>query len=149
MFDHALPFTLDVVTLGVKDFTRSVRFYGTLGLLRKMRATGDEIAFFDAGGVVLSLLRWNVLAQDVALPAAARTDDFCGMTLARLCRSDREVDAVLARALGIGGRLLKPAQQTSFGGYSGYFADPDGHAWEVARARGFSFAADGRVILPD
>ncbi len=149
MLEHALPFTLDVVTLGVTDFARSVRFYGTLGLLRKMRATGDEIAFFDAGGAVLALFRWNMLAEDAALPVATQPQAFRGVTLARMCHSDTEVDAVMARALGIGARLLKPAQRTSFGGYSGYFADPDGHAWEVVRAPGFSFAADGRVILPD
>jgi catechol 2,3-dioxygenase-like lactoylglutathione lyase family enzyme len=149
MLQHALPFTLDVVTLGVRDFARSVRFYGTLGLLRKMRATGDEIAFFDAGGVVLALFRWNMLAEDAALPVAPHSDGFRGATFARMCRSDQEVDAVMARALGIGAQLLKPAQKTSFGGYSGYFADPDGHAWEVVRAPGFSFADDGRVVLPE
>jgi catechol 2,3-dioxygenase-like lactoylglutathione lyase family enzyme len=111
MFEHALPFTLDVVTLGVKDFARSVRFYGTLGLLRKMRATGDEIAFFDAGGVVLALFRWNMLAEDAALPVAPHPDGFRGATFAHMCRSDQEVDAVMARALGIGARLLKPAQK--------------------------------------
>jgi uncharacterized protein len=142
-------FALNAVTLGVTDFARSVRFYEALGLTRKMRATGDEIAFFDAGGLVLALFRWNMLAEDAALPDEPRPQAFRGTTLARMCRSDAEVDAVMALALSIGARLLKPAHHTSFGGYSGYFADPDGHPWEAVRAPGFSFAEDGRVILPD
>src|SRR5712691_11708598 len=127
----------------------SVRFYEALGLPRKLRATGDEIAFFDAGGVVLALFRRHMLAEDAALPEAPRPQAFRGTTLARMCRSDAEVDAVMAHALSIGARLLKAAQHTSFGGYSGYFADPDGHAWEAVRAPGFSLTADGRVTLPD
>lgn len=65
-----------------------------------------------------------------------------------MCRSDAEVDTILAHALRVGGRLLKPAHRTSFGGYSGVFADPDGHPWEIVRAPGFSSRADG-VMLPD
>jgi hypothetical protein len=143
------PFALNVVTLGVTDFARSVRFYEALGLRRKMRATGDAIAFFDAGGMVLALFRWDELAADAAVAEEPRPQAFRGTTLARMCRSDAEVDRLMAHALSIGARLLKPAHKTSFGGYSGYFADPDGHAWEAVRAPGFSFAPDGRVILPD
>jgi uncharacterized protein len=61
-------FALNVVMLGVSDFTRSVRFYEALGLARRLRASGDEIAFFDAGGIVLALFRWHMLAEDAALP---------------------------------------------------------------------------------
>jgi hypothetical protein len=143
------PFALNVVTLGVTDFARSVRFYQDLGLKRKLRATGDEIAFFDAGGIVLALFRWHMLAEDAALPEAPRPQAFRGTTLARMCRSDAEVDALMAHALSIGATPLKPAHRTSFGGYSGYFADPDGHPWEAVRAPGFSFTDDGRVTLPD
>jgi catechol 2,3-dioxygenase-like lactoylglutathione lyase family enzyme len=142
-------FALNAVTLGVTDFARSVRFYEELGLPRKMHATGDEIAFFDAGGIVLSLFRWNMLAEDATLPDLPRPHGFRGTTLARMCRTDAEVDALMAHALSIGARLLKPAHHTPFGGYSGYFADPDGHPWEAVRAPGFSFTDDGRVVLPD
>jgi len=143
------PFVLNVVTLGVTDFANSVRFYEALGLARKLRTTGDEIAFFDAGGVVLALFRWNMLAEDAALPLLPLPQAFRGTTLARMCRSDAEVDALMAHALSIGASLLKPAHRTSFGGYSGYFADPDGHPWEAVRAPGFFFRDDGRVMLPD
>src|SRR6185503_12116013 len=140
-------FVLTAVTLGVTDFGRSVRFYEALGLTRKMRATGDEVAFFDAGGVVLALYQWPLLAEDAGLPDAPRPQSFRGTTLARNCRSDTEVDEVLAHAVRVGARLLKPAHRTSYGGYSGYFADPDGHAWEVVRAPGFAVLPDGRLNL--
>jgi len=81
--------------------------------------------------------------------AQPRPQAFRGITLAQMCRTDKEVDAVMTKALVAGATLLKHAQTTSFGGYSGYFADPDGHAWEAVRAPGFEFTADNRVILPD
>jgi uncharacterized protein len=146
---EAPAFALNVVTLGVIDFAKSVRFYEALGLTRKLRATGDEIAFFDAGGIVLALFRWHMLAEDATLRDAPRPQAFRGTTLARMCRSDAEVDALMAHALSVGASLLKPAHRTSFGGYSGYFADPDGHPWEAVRAPGFSFTDDGRVMLPE
>lgn len=140
---------LNVVTLGVTDFARGVAFYEALGFERRFKATGDEIAFFDAGGIVLSLFRWDVLGEDAELPLTPRPQAFRGSTLAQLCRTDADVDALMARALATGATLLKQARETSFGGYSGYFVDPDGHAWEAVRAPGFTFAPDGRVILPD
>ena len=149
MNESIRQFGLNVVTLGVHDFATSVRFYEALGLTRKMRATGDAIAFFDAGGVVLALFPWHLLAEDAMLPHLPRPAAFRGITLACMCRSDAEVDLLMKRAVDIGARLLKPAQHTSFGGYSGYFADPDGHTWEVVRAPGFSITDDGRVMLPD
>ena len=140
---------LNAVTLGVSDFARSVRFYQDLGFERRFKATGDEIAFFDAGGIVLSLFRWDMLAEDAQLPAEPRPQWFRGTTLAQMCRTDAEVDALMSKALAAGATLLKHAQTTSFGGYSGYFADPDGHTWEAVRAPGFEFTGDGRVTLPD
>ena len=140
---------LNVVTIGVTDFARSVRFYSDLGFERRMKATGDEIAFFDAGGLIIGLFRWDMLAEDAQIPVEPRPQAFRGITLAQMCRTDAEVDATMAKALAAGATLLKPARTTSFGGYSGYFADPAGHAWEAVRAPGFTFAADGRVSLPD
>src|SRR5436190_1009902 len=107
---------LTVVTLGVTDFARSVKFYEGLGFMRKMRATGDEIAFFDAGGVVLALWHWDKLADDAGLPSAPRPDSFRGMTLAINRRTDEEVDDTLAHALRVGARLLQSAHKTSYGG---------------------------------
>ncbi|HKS62612.1 MAG TPA: VOC family protein [Xanthobacteraceae bacterium] len=140
---------LNVVTIGVTDFARSVKFYSDLGFERRMKATGDEIAFFDAGGLIIGLFRWDMLAEDAQIPVEPRPQAFRGITLAQMCRTDAEVDAAMAKALAAGATLLKAAHTTFFGGYSGYFADPDGHAWEAVRAPGFTFAADGQVTLPD
>jgi uncharacterized protein len=144
-----MPARLNVVTLGVLDFAASVAFYEALGFERRFKATGDEIAFFDAGGMVLSLFRWDMLAEDAQVAAAPRPQAFRGTTLAQMCRTDGEVDTLMAKAIAAGATILKPAQNTSFGGYSGYFADPNGHVWEAVRAPGFAFAHDGRVTLPD
>lgn len=140
---------LTVVTLGVRDFSTSVHFYETLGFVRKMRATGDEVAFFDAGGVVLALYRWDMLAADAKLAAEPEPAAFRGMTLAWNRPTPDEVDQGLARALKAGATLLKPAQKTDYGGYAGYFADPDGHVWEAVQAPGMSFTEDGRLVLPE
>jgi uncharacterized glyoxalase superfamily protein PhnB len=133
----------------VRDFHASLRFYEALGFDRKVRATGDEIALFDAGGVVLALYRWDQLAQDASLEPTPVPATFRGTTLAWNCASRGEVDAAFGRALAAGASLLKAAQATSWGGYSGYFADPDGHPWEIVHAPGFSISPDGRLLLPD
>ena len=140
---------LTAVTLGVRDFHASLRFYEALGFVRKLRSTGDEIAFFDAGGVVLALYRWDQLAQDAALEPIPFPAGFRGTTLAWNCGSRAEVDAAFARALSAGAGLLKAAQETSWGGYSGYFADPDGHPWEIVHVPGFAFSPAGQLQLPD
>jgi uncharacterized glyoxalase superfamily protein PhnB len=90
-----------------------------------------------------------MLAEDALVAAAPRPQAFRGTTLAQMCRTDGEVDALMTKAIAAGATILKPAQNTSFGGYSGYFADPNGHVWEAVRAPGFAFAHDGRVTLPD
>jgi catechol 2,3-dioxygenase-like lactoylglutathione lyase family enzyme len=143
------PARLSVVTLGVSDFARSVAFYEALGFVRKFRATGDEIAFFDGGGVVLALFRWDALAADAEQPAEPRPRAFRGATLAWNCATPGEVDAVFARAIAAGAKPLRRPGKTAYGGYCGYFADPDGHAWEAVMAPGFAFTDDGRLILPD
>src|SRR5262245_17295478 len=140
---------LNVVTLGVTDFARSVRFYQDLGFERRMKATGEQIAFFDAGNMIFSLFHWNELAADAHVAVEPRSKAFRGITLAQMCRTDAEVDALMSKALGAGATLLKRAQKTEYGGYSGYFADPDGHVWEAVRAPGFKFTSSGRVTLPE
>jgi predicted lactoylglutathione lyase len=139
---------LTVVTLGVRDFHASLKFYEELGFQRKVRATGDEVAFFDAGGVVLALWHWKLLAVDEVLPADP-VSPYRGTSLAWNCRTAEDVDAAFARALAAGAKPLRQPGKTDYGGYRGYFADPDGHAWEVVWAPGFAFTEDGRLILPD
>ena len=140
---------LTAVTLGVRDFHASVRFYEALGFARRLGASGDEIAFFDAGGVVLALYGWDQLAHDAALAPSPTASAFRGTTLAWNCASRTEVDAAFVCALAAGATLLKAAQETGWGGYSGYFADPDGHPWEIVHAPGFSFSPEGQLRLPD
>jgi uncharacterized protein len=140
---------LTVITLGVSNMRASIAFYEALGFVRKFRATGEAIAFFDTGGTVLALFPWNQLAQDVTLPENPRPQAFRGMKLAWNCRTTEEVDAVLDFAISKGGSLLNPAHKTDYGGYSGYFADPDNHPWEVAVAPGIEVGEDRRVHLPD
>lgn len=139
---------LTVVTLGVRDFRASLRFYEALGFERKVRDTGEQVAFLDAGGVVLALWHWDLLAEDEKL-AADPVSAYRGASLAWNCQSAGEVDAAFERALQAGAKELRSPSKTDYGGYRGYFADPDGHAWEVVWAPGFDFTDDGRLILPD
>ncbi len=140
---------LTAVTLGVKSVPASARFYEALGLQRKVRATGDEIAFYEAGGVVLALWDWNKLADDSVVPIDPRPQTFRGSTLAWNCASAEEVDAIFTHALKVGAGLLRRPEKTEYGGYRGYFSDPDGHVWEVVHAPGFALGDDGRLVLPD
>jgi catechol 2,3-dioxygenase-like lactoylglutathione lyase family enzyme len=138
-----------VVTLGVGDMRRSIAFYEALGFARKFRATGEMVAFFDTGGTVLGLFPWEQLAQDTTLSDQPRPAAFRGITLAWNCNSTGEVDTVLEFAIANGASLLKPAHTTDYGGYSGYFTDPDGHPWEVVVAPSIEIGEDRRVHLPD
>jgi uncharacterized protein len=140
---------LTVITLGVNDMRASIGFYEALGFSRKLRATGENVAFFETGSSVLALFPWDQLAQDVSLPETPRPQSFRGMTLAWNCETRDEVDAVIGFAVSKGASLLKAAQETDYGGYSGYFADPDGHAWEVVVAPGIEVGEDRRVHLQD
>ena len=138
-----------VVTLGVSDMRSSIAFYEGLGFARKFRATGEAVAFFDTGATVIGLFPWDQLAQDVTMPDQPRPSAFRGMTLAWNCNSAEEVDAVLDFAVSKGAGLLKPAHKTDYGGYSGYFADPNGHPWEVVVAPNIEVGDDRRVHLPE
>ena len=138
-----------MITLGVSNMRASIAFYEALGFTRKFRATGEIVAFFDSGGTAIGLFPWDQLAQDVTLPENPRPQAFRGVTLAWNCSSKEEVDAVLDFAVAAGASLLKAAHETDYGGYSGYFADPDNHPWEVVVAPGIEVGKDRRIHLPD
>jgi catechol 2,3-dioxygenase-like lactoylglutathione lyase family enzyme len=138
-----------MVTLGVGNMRASIAFYEALGFTRKFKVTGEAVAFFETGGTAIGLFPWDQLAQDVTLPEHPRPQAFRGITLAWNCNSPEEVEEVLDFAISKGARLLKPAHKTDYGGYSGYFADPDGHPWEVVAAPGIEVGEDRRVHLPD
>ncbi|HEY5081022.1 MAG TPA: VOC family protein [Bauldia sp.] len=133
---------VSLITLGVADLDRSRRFYERLGWKRGNKDEG--VVFFQVPGGVFALWSRSDLAADARLPDAG---GFGGVALAYNTRSHEEVDAVLAEAAGAGARILKPAEETFWGGYSGYFADPDGHPWEVAWNPGWSFDERGGVLL--
>jgi len=136
---------ISVITLGVANLDRSKTFYERLGWKRSMPGA-EGVVFFQAGGLILSLYPRRDLAHDAQL--AHDGHGFPGFSLAYNTRSREEVDAVLALAQAAGATLLKPAQTAFWGGYSGYFADPDGFPWEIAWNPSFPIAPDGSIHLP-
>lgn len=137
---------VSIVTLGVADLERSGGFYKRLGW-KKAKAQAEGIVFFQAGGMALALYPRAELAKDANVSVEGL--GFGGITLAYNARSRGEVDAVLAEAKAAGARILKPAQEVFWGGYSGYFADPDGFLWEVAWNPFFPLAEDGAIQIPE
>jgi catechol 2,3-dioxygenase-like lactoylglutathione lyase family enzyme len=118
-----------MITLGVRDLAASVAFYAQgLGLPRM--ESPPEVAFFTLDGTWLGLYGRQALAEDATVQAEG--SGFTGVTLAHNVASEAEVDALLKQAVAAGGTLVTPGQRVFWGGYSGYFADPDGHLWEVA-----------------
>jgi catechol 2,3-dioxygenase-like lactoylglutathione lyase family enzyme len=120
---------LSFVTLGVSDLARATRFYKEVLGFPQMESPA-EIAFFELGKTWLSLFPRKDLAADAGVPAEG--SGFAGFTLAHNVRSEADVDRVMAEVETGGGRIVKPAVRADWGGYSGYFADPDGFLWEVA-----------------
>ena len=120
---------LSFVTLGVRDLDRATRFYADVLRLPQLPSP-PGIAFFELGKTWLSLYPRELLAADAGVPAAGA--GFPGFTLAHNLRSEAEVDRLLAEVAAGGGRIVKPASRADWGGYSGYFSDPDGVLWEVA-----------------
>lgn len=119
---------LSVVTLGVGNLAKAVAFYRDgLGLEKDER--WDTIAFFKMGTTVLALYPRDELAADAHV--SPEGSGFSGVTLAHLVESEDQVDALLKHVETIGGRVVAPGEKKPWGGYSGYFADPDGHLWEV------------------
>jgi catechol 2,3-dioxygenase-like lactoylglutathione lyase family enzyme len=137
---------LTLITLGVADLPRSVAFYEGLGWKRSARKA-EGVAFFQAGGTVLSLYPRAALAGDADLPAEG--SGFAGFSLAYNARTREEVDTVMAEAVAAGGTLVKPAFDIFWGGYVGFFADPDGFLWEVAWNPMFPLTEEGAIVLPE
>ncbi|HWM82483.1 MAG TPA: VOC family protein [Pseudolabrys sp.] len=154
------PAVLSLVTLGVAGLERSIVFYERLGFRRKMRSA-EGVGFFEAGAAAFAVFPVSELARDAGVDAdssatgassirpAAGPEMFRGMALAWNCATRAGVDQALARARAAGAVIRKPAQETFWGGYAGYFADPDGHLWEVAFNPGFPLSEDGRLAIPD
>ena len=141
---------LTMVTLGVRDLARARAFYEeglgwTLG-----DGVEGQVAFYQLGGMLLGLYGLEALAEDAQVELAALTpgENFGGIALAYNVGDRAAVDATLKEAEAAGATILKPAQEVFWGGYSGYFADPDGHPWEVAHNPFWTLNDDGSVTLP-
>ncbi len=139
---------LSVVGLEVADIPRSRDFYETGLGWRVSSRSNEQIVFLQLGGIVLSLFPERLLAEDATV-ADDRRGSFRGVTLAYNTRSRDEVDSVLQFAADAGARIVKPAQEVFWGGYSGYFADPDAHLWEVAWNPFWELSESGELLLPD
>ena len=120
---------ISFITLGVRDLERATRFYADV-LRLPQKPTPPTVAFFEMGRTWLALYPRELLAADAGVPAEG--SGFPGFALAHNVRSPEEADRLLQEAAAGGGRLVKPGQPTDWGGYAGYFADPDGFLWEVA-----------------
>jgi predicted lactoylglutathione lyase len=135
---------LSLVTLGVADLGRAREFYEALGWITRAEP-GDDVVFFQAGGMVVALWGRDQLAEDSEVED---NGGWGGVTLAHNVRSPAEVDAVMAEAEAAGARIGRPAGETFWGGYSGLFVDPDGHPWEVAHNPRWTIREDGSIELP-
>ena len=135
---------VSLVTLGVRDLAGARAFYETLGW-RTNAAPGDEVVFFQAGGMIIALWGRDQLADDSTVTDGG---GWGGITLAHNVRSPDEVERVIQEARTAGARIGREPAPTPWGGYSAIFFDPDGHPWEVAHNPGFGLGEDGSVVLP-
>lgn len=143
-----VPANFSIVTLGVADLERSARFYRDLGWEQR----GDlsqGITWFKTAGTWIGLFGYDALAEDAALTPIPEGElpAYRGITLALNLASEDAVDLAFARVHEVGGRVVTPAHRLSWGGYSGYFADPDGHLWEICHNPGFPLDDDGRIEI--
>lgn len=138
------PQRVTLITLGVADLDRSQAFYAALGW--KPAEASEGVVFYQMNGMVLALFGLSDLAKDQGRPEA--TLGTGAMTLAQNFVTREEVDAAFATALAAGATALKPPEEVFWGGYSGYFADPDGHVWELAMNPFWPLAEDGSLTLP-
>ena len=139
---------ISLITLGVQDLQRSLAFYRDGLGLPTTWSTEKGVVFFQTLGTCLALYPIDKLAEDIGGAfVGQRPAKFSGITLAHNVREKEEVDQVLAQAEQAGGKIEKPAHDTFWGGYAGYFTDPDGHLWEVAWGA-FPFNEDGSLQIP-
>ena len=138
------PQRVTLITLGVADLSRARAFYDALGWVATDGAEG--VVFYQIGGMVLGLFPLVELAKDQNRPGTPLGTG--AVTLAQNFETEAEVDAAFAKALSVGATALKAPEKVFWGGYSGYFADPDGHVWELAHNPFWPLNADGSMTLP-
>ena len=135
---------LTVVTLGVTDVSRALAFYKQ-GLGWPTAFEQDDVAFFQLSGVILALYPRHLLAEDATVDP--KGNGFSGVTLAHNVGSEREVDAVLEEARTAGATIARRGEKAVWGGYRGYFADPDGYLWEVVYNPQWPLDNQGRLTI--
>jgi len=136
---------ISIVTLGVSDMKKSRAFYEAIGW-KAASPSNESVTFFQGNGIVLGLYGHKELADDAGVEASA-PPEFRGISLAYNCRSEAEVNEVYAHALACGAAATKKPEKVFWGGYSGYFADPDGHLWEVAHNPFATLDAQGHLQI--
>lgn len=140
---------INLITLGVKDISKAKTFYQAIGFKTFETAESPNIVFFNNNGTKLELYPLQALASDIneMEPPALSSQGFCGITFAMNAKTKIEVDQLLALAEAHGAKIVKPAQEVFWGGYSGYFTDLDGYYWEVAYAESWQFDEQEMLVI--
>jgi catechol 2,3-dioxygenase-like lactoylglutathione lyase family enzyme len=138
---------IHIITLGVKEINRSLKFYRALGFQTSVQEENPGIVFFQNGGTTLALYPREKLAEDISEANPPQGEGFGGITLAHNVREQNEVDKIMELAEKAGAKIVKKPQRVFWGGYSGYFADPDGYYWEVAHGENWQFNEDGSLVI--
>ena len=144
----AIPAVITLVTLGVRDVAAATRFYAALGFPQSSASVAGEVSFFRTAGGLFGVYGADDLAADAGLPPAP-TSGFRGVSVAINVESRDAVDEAIATAADAGATIVKPPQATEWGGYHAYFADPDGHAWEIAHNPSWPLDSAGLAQLPE
>jgi predicted lactoylglutathione lyase len=143
-----VPARVSLVTLGVSDVARATAFYEALGWERSPASVEGDVSFFKTAGGILALWGQDDMAQDAQLPQAVGAQTFRGVSLAINVETPADVDRAFEQVEAAGGAIVKQPQRTEWGGYIGYFRDPDGHLWEIAHNPSWPIGADGVPRLP-
>lgn len=139
---------IHVITLGVKDINKSLKFYRDgLGFITTVAEDNPPIVFFQSEGVTLALCPKESLGEDIDKDNPPKGSGFSGNTLAYVAKSREGVEKILSLAEEAGGKIIKPAQGAFWGGYHGYFSDPDGYYWEVMYWENWVFKDDGSLDI--
>lgn len=141
---------INIITLGVKDVKKSCDFYKQLGFTTPNTEENPDIVFFNNGGTKLALYPYKMLAEDIDNSySPEKNAGFSGITLAYNAKSKEEVDEIFNKVENIGGKVIKSPQTVFWGGYSGYFQDPDGYYWEIAYADSWLFDENDMLIITE
>lgn len=139
---------VNLITLGVKDLQLSLLFYRDgLGFQTSVSEENPNIVFFNNAGTKLALYPLELLSQDICENECLTRNEFSGITFAYNAKSAEEVDEIMEKAKKAGGMIVKPPKEVFWGGYSGYFTDPDGYYWEVAYSKDWMFDQNDMLII--